>query len=226
MIAPEKSRDGPTMEWTADKLTHYSIEGKHVFVELIRPSKSIDFHAGAKDTAKEIVRGLGEIAGAARAGGLRDILQIAGGGSQRRGKILYDFVAQGDDEVTVGIDDEVVVLDDIKSEEWWMVRRIKNGKEGVVPSSYVEVTAASSPPSNKPAFSAGKSIVEQNRDEEERLTKEAIKATKSSDVRPPARGSSLTTENPKTSQRNKKESKHGRSASSTKSSQFCCSAVT
>ena len=48
MIAPEKSRDGPQQEWSAEKLTHYSIEGKHVFMELVRPSKSADFHAGAK----------------------------------------------------------------------------------------------------------------------------------------------------------------------------------
>ena len=48
MIAPEKSRDGPQQEWSAEKLTHYSIEGKHVFMELVRPSKSVDFHAGAK----------------------------------------------------------------------------------------------------------------------------------------------------------------------------------
>lgn len=39
MISPEKTKDGPSQEWTADKLTHYSIEGKHVFVELVRPSK-------------------------------------------------------------------------------------------------------------------------------------------------------------------------------------------
>ncbi|KAK5145982.1 hypothetical protein LTR04_001161, partial [Oleoguttula sp. CCFEE 6159] len=58
MIAPEKSRDGPQREWSAEKLTHYSIEGKHVFMELVRPSKSADFHAGAKDTAKEIVSAL------------------------------------------------------------------------------------------------------------------------------------------------------------------------
>src|SRR5208282_5094959 len=67
MIAPEKVRDGPQQEWTAEKMTHYSLEGKHVFLELVRPSKSVDFHAGAKDTAQEIVAALGELAGAVRA---------------------------------------------------------------------------------------------------------------------------------------------------------------
>ncbi|KAG8530843.1 uncharacterized protein KY384_004200 [Bacidia gigantensis] len=221
MIAPEKSRDGPTMEWTAEKLTHYSIEGKHVFLELVRPSKSIDFHAGAKDTAQEIVAGLGEIAGAARAEGLREVLEAAGS-IQKKGAILYDFMAQGDDEVTVAIGDEVLIIDDTKSEEWWMVRRIKNSKQGVVPSSYVEVTATGTPTPTTSGLNAGKSVVEQNRMEEERLTKEAMKSSaKGSEVGPgvklPDRGSSLSSTVNQASQRSKKEGKHGRTSSSSKS---------
>ena len=204
MIAPEKSRDGPQQEWTAEKLTHYSIEGKHVFLELVRPSKSVDFHAGAKDTAQEITRGLGEIAGAARAEGLREVLEASAGsgGGQKKGHVLYDFMAQGEDEVTVAVGDEVVVIDDTKSEEWWMVRRLKNGKEGVVPSTYVEVTGIVAPPRTSSGINAGKSIVEQNRLEEERMVKEAVKASKSE---------------AKAAERSKKESKHGRSSSASKS---------
>ncbi|KAL8849127.1 MAG: hypothetical protein Q9221_005896 [Calogaya cf. arnoldii] len=233
MIAPEKSRDGPQQEWSAEKLTHYSIEGKHVFMELVRPSKSIDFHAGAKDTAQEIVAGLGEIAGAARAEGLREVLEIGAGnstGGQKKGSILYDFMAQGDDEVTVGIGDDVIVIDDTKSEEWWMVRRIKNGKEGVVPSSYVEITGTTAP-SSSTGINAGRSTVEQNRLEEERLAKEALKSSrqregseaKGSEVGPgvklPHRGSSLTSGNGnrEPSQKSKRSSKDGKSGSSSKS---------
>ena len=232
MIAPEKSRDGPQMEWTAEKLTHYSIEGKHVFIELVRPSKSIDFHAGAKDTAHEIVSGLGEIAGASRAEGLREIIDAgSGGGGMKKAKILYDFMAQGHDEVTVAIGDDVVVIDDTKSDEWWMVRRLKNNHEGVVPSSYVEVTGIMPPPRTSSGINAGKSTVEQNRLEEERLAKEAVRSskgqdTKGSEVGPglklPTRGSSIARgnhSNPK-SQRNKKESKHARTSSSSKSSMY------
>ncbi|KAF2835563.1 hypothetical protein M501DRAFT_440950 [Patellaria atrata CBS 101060] len=178
MISPEKSRD--QKEWTADKLSHYSIEGKHVFMELVRPSKSVDFHAGAKDTAQEIVAALGELAGAARAEGLREVLAASSGSSnvQKKATILYDFMAQGDDEVTVAVGDEVTVLDDTKSEEWWMVRRHKNGKEGVVPSSYVDVTGvvSAAPPSSMTGTNAGKSTVEQNRLEEERLAREASRS--------------------------------------------------
>lgn len=232
MIAPEKSRDGPQMEWTAEKLTHYSIEGKHVFIELVRPSKSIDFHAGAKDTAHEIVRGLGELAGASRAEGLREIIDAgSSGGGLRKGKILYDFMAQGDDEVTVTIGDEVAILDDTKSEEWWMIRRLKNSKQGVVPSSYVEITGILPPPRTSSGINAGKSVVEQNRLKEKELTKEAARNpkaqdTKGSEVGPgmklPTRGSSIARgdNNNQSSQRNKRESKHGRSSSASKSSRY------
>lgn len=179
LIAPEHAQDGPSLEWTGDKMTHYSREGKHVFIELVKPSKSVDFHAGAKDTAEEIVAALGELAGAIRAEGLREVIMAGTGREQRRGKMLYDFMAQGEDEVTVADGDEVIILDDMKSEDWWQVRRIKNGKEGVVPSSYVEITGtAPAQPASMTGVNAGRSTVAQNRMEEERLTKEAVKAAR------------------------------------------------
>lgn len=196
LIAPEKAQDGPTQEWTAEKMTHYSREGKHVFLELVRPSKSIDFHAGAKDTAEEIVSALGELSGAVKAEGLREVIAAGTGqNSQKRGQILYDFMAQGDDEVTVYVGDEVIILDDTKSEEWWQVRRLKNGKQGVVPSSYVESVEGMIIPSTA-GINAGMSSVAQNRQDEARLTREAVKKDqKTAEVGPgmrlPKRQSSL-----------------------------------
>ncbi|KAI9775663.1 MAG: cytoskeletal protein binding protein [Candelina submexicana] len=230
MIAPEKSRDGPQQEWTAEKLTHYSIEAKHVFMDLVKPSKSIDFHAGTKDTAQEIVAMLGELAGLVRAEGLKEVIEAAAGGNtaQTKGRILYDFMAQGDDEVTVGVDDDVIIVDDTKSEEWWMVRRLKNGKEGVVPSSYVEVTGTIPSSSRSTSgISAGLSTVEQNRQEEQRLARESSKATrrsepKGSEVGPgfrlPQRDSSLLQReesNARSTQRSKRESRSGGKSPST-----------
>lgn len=180
MIAPEKSRDGPQQEWTAEKMEYYSQEGKHIFMELKQPSKSVDFHCGAKDTATEIMAALGELAGAAKGAGLREILAAGSGNSnvQKKGVMLFDFMAQGDDEVTVGLDDEVLILDDSASDEWWKVRRLKNGKEGVVPANYVEIreTVAVSAPAAQIArtgTNAGRSRVEQNRREEEELARQA-----------------------------------------------------
>ncbi|RDA83158.1 hypothetical protein CP532_6084 [Ophiocordyceps camponoti-leonardi (nom. inval.)] len=180
LIAPEHLHDDTNQEWTADKMTHYSREGKHVFVELVRPSRSVDFHAGAKDTAEEIVAALGELAGVIRAEGLREVILAGSPTTPRRGQVLYDFMAQGDDEVTVAAGDEVSILDDTQSEEWWQIRRQKTGKEGVVPSSYIQVTRNVALPTLGTGSIAGSvtSTVNANRLEEVRLTKEAIKASK------------------------------------------------
>ncbi|KAJ2899712.1 hypothetical protein MKZ38_002905 [Zalerion maritima] len=196
MIAPEKAQDGPTQEWTGDRMTHYSREGKHVFLELVKPSKSIDFHAGAKDTAEEIVSALGELAGAIKAEGLLEVIAAGKSKGQKKGVVLYEFRAQGQDEVSVDVDDEVIILDDRLSEEWWKVRRIRSGKEGVVPSSYVEVTGTVLPSPASSGINSGRSMVEQNRLEEKRLAREALKNSRASEVGVqaslPERGSSLS----------------------------------
>jgi actin cytoskeleton-regulatory complex protein SLA1 len=234
LIAPERAQDGPSREWTADKMTHYSREGKHIFLELVRPSKSVDFHAGAKDTAEEIVSALGELAGAVKAEGLREVIMAGSGQSQKRGQVLYDFLAQGDDEVTVAVGDEVIVIDDTRSEEWWQVRRLKNGKEGVVPSSYIEVTGTITPPPASSGLNAARSTVEQNRLEEIRLTKEAIKAANKDSIQQvgpgmplPERGSSLLArETGNNSGQQKSKRDEGRSengaAKPSKSSTYSC----
>jgi len=233
MIAPEKAKDGPEQKWTAEKLAHYSIEGKHVFLELVRPSKSLDFHAGAKDTAHEIVAALGELAGAVRAEGLKEIIMAGTGQEVKKGQVLYDFMAQGDDEVTVAVGDEVIIVDDMKSEEWWQVRRLRNGKEGVVPSSYIEITGTMPNPS-KSGINAGKSTVEQNRLEEERLAKESLRAarreedSRGSEVGPgmrlPERGSSLTSRdngNTQGQQKSRRDSgRHEGGSKASKASKF------
>ena len=239
MISPEKKRDGPQKEWSAEKLTHYSIEGKHVFMELVKPSRSIDFHAGARDTAEEIVSSLGELAGMARAEGLREVIAAGSGGkAQKKGHMLYEFMAQGDDEVTVAENDDVIILDDQQSEEWWKVRRVKNGKEGVVPSSYVEVTGTVSPPLPPLPTASGRderrSTVEVNRREEERLAHEALRDAERqreeedrrfAEVGPglklPNRGSSLMArrdDRATSSQRSKRESRADSKSNAAKTS--------
>jgi actin cytoskeleton-regulatory complex protein SLA1 len=51
--------------------------------------------------------------------------------------VLYDFTADGDDELTVAEGEDLIVLER-DSDDWWKVRNSK-GQEGVVPASYVEV---------------------------------------------------------------------------------------
>jgi hypothetical protein len=235
LIAPERAQDGPSQEWTADRMSHYSREGKHVFLELVRPSKSVDFHAGAKDTAEEIVAALGEMAGAFRAEGLREVIEAGTGGQgQKTGQVLYDFMAQGEDEVTVAAGDEVLVLDD-RNEEWWQVRRLKNGKEGVMPGSYVEVTgtvAAASGPAVAipPPAHTSRSTVEQNRLEEARLTREALKAAQREEekerkvgpgINLPERTSSLSARDSGNKAGQQRSTRENGSSSRSKSSKCC-----
>lgn len=240
MIAPEKARDGAQEEWSADKMEYYSQEGKHIFMELKQPSKSVDFHCGAKDTATEIMSALGELAGAAKGAGLREVIAAGSGRSnvQKKGVMQFDFMAQGDDEVTVGLGDEILVLDDTASDEWWKVRRLKNGKEGVVPANYVEITETV-PIANaaRSGTNAGRSVVDQNRREEEERARQAARRdrpksdARSDQVGPglplPARGSSLlqtSSDHRRTSQRSSmrdssaRDSKSASKSSSSKSS--------
>lgn len=51
--------------------------------------------------------------------------------------VLYDFDAQGDDELTVQENETVTVIDK-ENDEWWSVRNAA-GQEGVVPAQYVQL---------------------------------------------------------------------------------------
>ena len=226
-ISPESSKHGPQLEWTAEKLTHYSIEGKHVFLELVKPGKSYDFHAGAKDTAEEIVAAFGEIAGTARAGGLKEVIEASTAViGQKKGRMLYDFVAQGDDEVTVADGDDVIVIDDSKSEDWWMVRRIKNDTVGVVPSSYVDIVGIVTPPLSPIEADRARSLAQLNRSEEEvgvasRQNDKSLKGSEvGSPLRLPKRGSSLMqndNDNARVSQKSKRDGRENKTSASTSS---------
>ena len=63
-------------------------------------------------------------------------------GSTSTATVLYDFDAQGDDELTVA-ENEIVTVVDKENDEWWLVRNT-GGKEGVVPAQYVQLDDGSS----------------------------------------------------------------------------------
>ncbi|BFZ53647.1 cytoskeletal protein binding protein [Savitreella phatthalungensis] len=177
--APDRAQDSITT-WPITSLATYSTEKKHVFIDLQSPphTASFDFHAGSNDAAAEIGARLGEMVGAARAEGLREVASAlnaplpnlpAGSGlaqtdrgfpsrpddedddeelaagadllpaGQFYATCLYDFEAQGDDEVTLRAGARVIVLDDRTSADW---TKVKFGRrEGVVPAAYLESSA-------------------------------------------------------------------------------------
>lgn len=139
ILLPDKSTR-PKEEWSVENLKGYNVEGKHVFLELEKPSRSLDLHAGSKDSAEQIISALSEIRGAVKAAGISEVFAAAASGGGRRndiGTVLCDFAAQGEDEVSVTTGDEVLILDQ-SNDEWWLVLRQVNGMEGVVPASFIE----------------------------------------------------------------------------------------
>ncbi|PYH86395.1 putative actin polymerization protein Bzz1 [Aspergillus uvarum CBS 121591] len=67
--------------------------------------------------------------------------------SEPRGKMLYPYQAQGDDEATVQEGDDIVILEPDDGSGWLRVRTPATGNEGLVPASYVEVLPMERPAS-------------------------------------------------------------------------------
>ena len=151
-------------QWPIISLLHYNTERKHVFIDLAAPPEpaSFDLKAESSQEAMEIKMAIGEAAGAARASGLREVAAANGtpleplpqSSALARtykeeseeewsdtetgpiGIILYDFEAQGSDELSVRQDNIVDIIDSTTSAEWWKCKL--GSREGVVPSSYIE----------------------------------------------------------------------------------------
>ncbi|OZJ02411.1 hypothetical protein BZG36_04771, partial [Bifiguratus adelaidae] len=57
----------------------------------------------------------------------------------RWGVTLYPFQAEGEDELSVGELDQVLIIDYVTSDDWWKVSyEDGSGREGVVPASYLK----------------------------------------------------------------------------------------
>lgn len=140
-----KSASSLDNNWRIRDLVNYNHEKKHVFLDLRNPDASIELHAGSKDVAEAIVAVLGDLKGAEAATGLKEVaraaLTKATGSNRRIGRLLYDFKAQGGDELLVRENDEVYIVDLSKSKEWWLCERVADGRQGVIPSSYIEIVA-------------------------------------------------------------------------------------
>ncbi|KAG0669513.1 cytoskeletal protein binding protein [Maudiozyma exigua] len=130
------SESGAQLEWTVDKLVSYDNEKKHMFLEFVDPYKNLELHTGNNETAKEIMDILGEIKGVSRDKGLKEIETASQ--SKRKAKILYDFIGESNDELTVREGDLVYIINDKKSKEWWMCESVDTGRRGVIPSQFVE----------------------------------------------------------------------------------------
>ncbi|CAH6720038.1 actin cytoskeleton-regulatory complex protein Sla1p [[Candida] jaroonii] len=134
-------------EWKIRDLQSFSNEKKHLFLEFKNPIASVELHCGSKDVSEAIMSILADLKGADNAKGLREVERASqsrvGGSNKRIGRLLYDFESQGDDELACREGDEVYILNESKSKDWWMCEKIVNGRQGVVPSSYIEIIGTS-----------------------------------------------------------------------------------
>ena len=90
--------------------------------------------------------------------------------------VLYDFDAQGDDELTVKENDSVTIIDR-SDDEWWLVRN-NRGKEGVVPAQYVQVGGDASAAQGDDGYDAEEA---QRHEEEEAAAAAALEEERSRD---------------------------------------------
>lgn len=134
-------------EWTIRDLKEFSHEKKHVFLEFKNPTASIELHAGSKDVAEAIISILGDVKGADNARGLREVASASkantDSSNRKVGRLLFDFSAHGDDELNSREGDEVYIINDTKSKDWWMCENITTKRQGVIPSSYIEIVGTS-----------------------------------------------------------------------------------
>lgn len=92
-------------------------------------------------------------------------------GSTESGKVMYDFEAQGDDELTVAENDTVTVVDK-ENDEWWLVRNSR-GQEGVVPAQYIEIGGAASSSAGQQGYDSDD---ERQREEDEAAAAASVEA--------------------------------------------------
>lgn len=130
-------------EWRVRDLVSFSTEKKHLFMDFKNPEASMELHAGSKDVADAIHTILGDLKGAEAAKGLREVAKASttstSASNRKIGRLLYDFQAQGDDELNAKEGDEVYIVNETKSRDWWMCEKVDSGRQGVVPSLYIEI---------------------------------------------------------------------------------------
>lgn len=137
-FSPDSVNGGSPQQWMAKDLLSFSSEKKHLFLEFKNPLYSLELHTGTKEVASEILTVLGELKGSVSSSELREVKQAASSkGAKKLAKILYGFEAEGSDELTVREGEQVTIINDTKSKDWWLVQN-KNGKSGVVPAQFVD----------------------------------------------------------------------------------------
>ncbi|OBA25752.1 hypothetical protein HANVADRAFT_41561 [Hanseniaspora valbyensis NRRL Y-1626] len=143
----ENSPNGKPEEWSIANLVSYDLEKKHLFLDLVSPSASLELHTGTTSNGREIYDRLSEIKGQYSSKSLDQIKNASTISPERKkqlkdkrmANVLIDFIAESSDELTIRTGDKVNVLNDTNSKDWTLVELVDYpGKKGVVPSQFIE----------------------------------------------------------------------------------------
>lgn len=125
----------------------YDNEKKHIFFEFTNPYLNLEIHTGSTDVANEIMAVLGEVKGAYHASGLREVEAASKApakskkassksSNRKQGKVVYDFIGESGDELTITAGQIVNILDDKNLRTGGCVSYQRQGKRGLfLPSS-------------------------------------------------------------------------------------------
>ncbi|KAL6927875.1 hypothetical protein ACO0SA_004498 [Hanseniaspora valbyensis] len=154
----ENSPNGKPEEWSIGNLVSYDLEKKHLFLDLVSPSASLELHTGTTSNGREIYDRLSEIKGHYSSKSLDQIKDASTISPERKkqlkdkrmANVLIDFIAESSDELTIRTGDKVYVLNDTNSMDWTLVELVDYpGKKGVVPSQFIESNNGRSRSSSK-----------------------------------------------------------------------------
>lgn len=140
----------PVLQLAISAMTNYNIDKKHVTMDFGEPRPtSFDFHCGGKEQAEEVYEKIKDSKAIEEQQALtrQSTTSISASktalpkeirASKPTAVALYEFNAQGEDELSVQEGQVVTILDDSDA-EWWQCSF--EGVQGVVPAQYLEIVA-------------------------------------------------------------------------------------
>ncbi|KAG9035109.1 hypothetical protein FS837_002030 [Tulasnella sp. UAMH 9824] len=162
-------------------------ENNHVKLQFSESLFDFGFTAGSRDEAEAIVRKAIRSKELVRTAPKKFLLYPPPSSSREGSFVvaLYDFVAYGDDELTLIGGEKITVVDKEESDDWWMCRN-SYGKEGRVPVSYLKARIKPSTSSEREWDAIDKAVAEvaragAARKEQEQAAAAAAKARLSAD---------------------------------------------
>ncbi|KAG1617912.1 hypothetical protein G6F46_004310 [Rhizopus delemar] len=184
----ETDKASPVQQYPILDVKKYLFDSKNLHIEVEGDRQAIlDFQASSKSEAKAILVKISDSIRAAQttATQVSPQQQVAAPAAAiapsaevpeaveelkcepKWGISIYDFHAEGGDELSVAENEQVYVLDYVTDDGWWRVQKV-NGEVGLVPSSYVEFDRQEEDEGAAPRVDNSVEEIRRQREQEER----------------------------------------------------------